>query len=136
METIVLFVIGTVLVIFNARAVIREKNSFKSQLDLKQESSEKFEIEIGKLRNEFGETIFELQKEIENLKESSFELHKHEDKNKDEKETGNSEFENYNNVKIDEIKKMIDDKVSIDEISEKTGIGKGELLLIKELYVK
>lgn len=134
METIVLFVIGIVLVIFNARAVLREKNSFKNQLDLKQESSEKFEIEIGKLRNEFGETIFELQKEIENLKENSVKLNKHGDK--DEKETGNSEFENYNNVKIDEIKRMIDDKVSMDEISEKTGIGKGELLLIKELYIK
>ncbi|MCH3964206.1 MAG: hypothetical protein LKE46_07995 [Clostridium sp.] len=134
METIVLFVIGIVIIIFNARAVLREKNSFKNQLDLKQESSEKFEIEIGKLRNEFGETIFELQKEIENLKENSVKLNKHGDK--DEKETGNSEFENYNNVKIDEIKRMIDDKVSMDEISEKTGIGKGELLLIKELYIK
>jgi hypothetical protein len=41
-----------------------------------------------------------------------------------------------NNVKVNEIKTMLDEGLSIDEISEKIGIGKGEVLLIKELYIK
>ncbi len=40
-----------------------------------------------------------------------------------------SKFENYNNVKIDEIKEMLDDNMSIDEISESTGIGKGVIAI-------
>ena len=43
---------------------------------------------------------------------------------------------NYNSVKINEIKIMLDNGLSVDEISEKIGIGKGEVLLIKELYIK
>lgn len=41
-----------------------------------------------------------------------------------------------NNIKIKEITKMLEDGLSIDEISEIIGIGKGEVLLIKELYIK
>ncbi|WP_446897139.1 hypothetical protein ACSVC9_08905 [Clostridium sp. LBM24168] len=144
MEAIVLFLIGIILIIFNIRAVFKEKNSFKNQLDSKQGSIEEFDVKIGKLRQEFGETIFELQKEMEDLKKSVDVTRNLSDNNiksdkknfNGENEDKNSKFENYNNVKIDEIKKMIDDKVSIDEIAEKTGIGKGELLLIKELYIK
>lgn len=43
---------------------------------------------------------------------------------------------NNNSVKVNEIKAMIDQGLSVDEISEKIGIGKGEVLLIKELYIK
>ncbi|KZL94156.1 hypothetical protein [Clostridium magnum] len=43
---------------------------------------------------------------------------------------------NQNNIKVTEIKTMLDEGLSIDEISEKIGIGKGEVLLIKELYLK
>lgn len=49
--------------------------------------------------------------------------------NKDNKSSGN-------NVKVTEIKTMLDQGLSVDEISEKIGIGKGEVLLIKELYLK
>ena len=42
----------------------------------------------------------------------------------------------HNNIKINEIKRMIDEGLSVDEISEKIDIGKGEVLLIKELYIK
>lgn len=44
--------------------------------------------------------------------------------------------EDSNNIKINEIETLIKSGLSMDEISEKLGIGKGEVLLIKELYLK
>ncbi len=41
-----------------------------------------------------------------------------------------------NNIRINEIKKMLDENLPMDEIAEKLNIGKGELLLIKDLYIK
>ncbi|MBP2031398.1 hypothetical protein J2Z42_000063 [Clostridium algifaecis] len=154
MEVVTLFLIGIILIAFNVRAVSKEKNSFGTQLKYKEGSVKDFDLEVGKLRHEFGETIFELQKQIENLKnekhiddkkdgiknEIDSNIDKDIGKNIDKKDESlsneNLKFENYNNVKIDDIKKMLDDKVAIEKISEITGIGKGELLLIKELYVK
>lgn len=135
MEAIILFLIGIILIIFNTKAVIKEKNSFRNQLDSKKKSTNLTDIEIGKIRKEFGETIFELQKQIESLKRSVNAENNKLDQKKDLKED-TLKFENYNNVKIDEIKKMIDKNISIDDISHKTGIGKGELLLIKDLYIR
>jgi len=43
---------------------------------------------------------------------------------------------NENNVKVTEIRAMLHNGLSVDEIAEKIGIGKGEVLLIKELYIK
>jgi hypothetical protein len=40
-----------------------------------------------------------------------------------------------NNVKITEIKKLLDHNLTVDKIAEKLNIGKGEVLLIKDLYI-
>jgi hypothetical protein len=42
----------------------------------------------------------------------------------------------YNDVKINNIKKLMDEGYSIDEICEKLDVGKGEILLIIELFLK
>jgi len=58
---------------------------------------------------------------------------------KDIKNEANSKGSNsskQNNVKVNEISMLLDEGLSVDEISEKIGIGKGEVLLIKELYIK
>jgi preprotein translocase subunit SecF len=155
-EVFVLFLMGIILIVFNAKAVLREKESFKSQLDFKKKSMEDVELEIGKIREEFGKTIFEIQEEIEDLKKNynnhnnvqvqieenkigKSEIKKDKIENEKDDFEGNEEenkFENYNDIKIDEIKHMIDNNLPIDEISKKTGIGKGELILIKQLYIK
>lgn len=41
-----------------------------------------------------------------------------------------------NNIKIGEINRLLALGLSIEEVSEKLGIGKGEVLLIKELYLR
>ncbi|GLC32369.1 hypothetical protein [Clostridium omnivorum] len=56
---------------------------------------------------------------------------------KEEKNSQNIDIKvESNNIKINEIETLINKGLSMDEISEKLGIGKGEVLLIKELYLK
>lgn len=133
MESIILFTVGIALIVFNAKSIFREKNSFQNKLNSNKDSIKDFDVQIGNLRHEFAETVFELQKQIE---ENDNGVKGNDNVEKSESNEEISKFENYNNVKIDEIKKMLDDNMSIDEISESTGIGKGELLLIEELYIK
>ncbi|MBV4426924.1 hypothetical protein [Clostridium tyrobutyricum] len=133
MESIILFIIGILLIVFNVKSIFKEKNSFQNKLNESSGSIKDFDVEIGNLRHEFAETIFELQKQIE---KNDNEVKDNYNMEKSESSEEISKFENYNNVKIDEIKEMLDDNMSIDEISESTGIGKGELLLIEELYIK
>lgn len=53
------------------------------------------------------------------------------DKHEEEYNTGTS-----NSVKIEEIKELLSQGLAVEEVSKKLGIGKGEVLLIKELYLK
>ncbi|BAH06120.1 hypothetical protein [Clostridium kluyveri] len=50
--------------------------------------------------------------------------------------SGGQERETGNNVKIHKIRELLKEGMSINEVSEKTGIDKGEVLLIKELYTE
>lgn len=163
MVPIILIIAGILLVVLNFNAVRKEKKSFQDKLNVKQNEMGNYELEIGKIRKEFAETILELQKEIEDLKkqgnedfneailsEEAFEGSEEklveeeiEDiKDNTEEESEKSENsdkaaeEDANNIKIDEIRGLLKDNISVSDISEKTGIGKGEVLLIKELYAK
>lgn len=178
MLLLILF-IGILLVILNVKAISKEKKDFNSVFKDKFDSMDDFSVEIGKLRNEFGETIYELQQEIVNLKkelknyksqndkvvtsdifEEDIELDEvfNNDKTKEitsdqvyneikinNKVTTNNTYNrkksNYNvkkksSVKYEEIDKLLREGFSVDEISEKLNMGKGEVLLIIELYLK
>jgi hypothetical protein len=174
MYIFVLFV-GTVLVILNYKAAVKDQKSFKNIMNDKSESLSDAMIEVGKLRKEFAETIFELQSEIEDLRfllnenESSKIIVNVEEKINDNKIdlTFNDEFDmslsreglidedeetvssrnqnfeekkedniNKTSIKYDEIGRLISEGYSIEEISEFLKMGKGEVLLIKELYLK
>lgn len=191
----ILLVIGVVLIILNALAIKKDKGSFASNLNDAKDNIQEFNIEIGKLRKEIGETVLDIQKDMEKMNNSIKEMQKYikinetrennskihiennkqmghnytkeknkkfnENLNKDinliknpcrHKENfnkssliskdiklnkdNNSESIEKNNEKIDEVKKFINLGMSVDEISEKMDIGKGEVLLIKELYLK
>lgn len=197
MSAILLLIIGVFLIAININAIKKEKTGFSAVLDHSQNNLKDYDVEIGKLRKEFAETVLELQKEIESLKygtstieddigiegngeEEKITININEDlvqkdnlilnKSIDEYEnnsgdnnfnenidvnkssiinyliddaseevlytTNESSSANYNNIKVDEIRKLLDNGLSVDEISEKIGIGKGEILLIKELYIK
>lgn len=199
-----LIIIGIVLIVLNVRAIKNDKNSFKNMLNSAEDNMAEFDVKIGEARREFSETILELQKEIEGLKNYikenakvsmdriennimevededeeenlallSKELYKKdvfehskvnlneenikssreesvkaednkkitekvEEKAKIEDNINNSNNKDDNNgaYKVSEIEKMLKQGLSLDDISLKLGIGKGEVLLIKELYLK
>jgi F0F1-type ATP synthase membrane subunit b/b' len=165
---IFLLVIGLALIILNVKAVNKEKYSFKTVLQVREENISEAEVIAGELRREFSETILELQKEIIELKgksqkfEASAIIAPNKEDIKSETNISVSEamdniFEkqieeipsemnesgrdikrdDYNKIiKIEEVGKMLNKGVSIDEICEKLQLGKGEVLLIKDLYLK
>lgn len=196
--------IGIILVIYSALGLKKEEKSFKSQFVQADIELDEVDVKIGHLRREFSETILELQKEIQEIKEKTYkeknnvevkdneisfnsdeekrspireenliktdieiideveETHKGEEKyefkgaiemeqtdGSDEKllidenlqiekeieEQKNNE-KNYNNYRVEEIEELINSGHTLEEISEMLNIGKGEVLLIKELYIK
>lgn len=167
-----LIIISLILIFLNIMSLKKDKNSFKGILINKEESLQNYELEIVKLRQEMGETILDIQTEMEELKEKINKLEcivKKEDavKNQynviekeniinieEQKINKNQEIynekikaknyevltdnknDNKNSVKLQEIKKLIDKGMNEEEIAEVLHIGRGEMLLIKELYLK
>ncbi|WP_406542245.1 hypothetical protein [Clostridium ljungdahlii] len=64
MVPIILIIAGILLVVLNFNAVRKEKKSFQDKLNVKQNEMGNCELEIGKIRKEFAETILELQKKL------------------------------------------------------------------------
>lgn len=140
-----------------------KSEGFTQNLSVAHDNMDKNEAEIMKMRKEMGETFYSLQEEIEDLKKYIEKLEdkivkesyeesvvqnidtldeeeailpnsqyndKKVDEHKEEVKVSNS-----NNIKIEEIKKLIDEGKDIDEIYEILNMGKGEILLIKDLYL-
>lgn len=154
---IILFLIvtGSLLIYINVKAIKKDEKSFDTVLNKADTNIEDFDIKITALRKEFAETILELQKEIYSLKDkirendnyndefkkidSSLESNKEieEQKSSYKEEIVKTEKKESNSpVKVNEVEKLIKEGYTLDEISEKLNIGKGEVLLIKELYLK
>ena len=163
---------GIVLIALNIKAVLKKNNSFDKVLKNKEDNMQEYEVEIGKLRKEFAETIFDMQKDMESLKgrldslsekELQYEVKINSDADTNINTNTNTntnidtapandknvqndiregiqkiETDNHssNNIKTAEVDKMIKEGFSDDEIAEKMKIGKGEVLLIKGLYLK
>ena len=154
----ILLIIGIALIVLNIGIIKEEKTykkeNFNENLNIAHDNMDKNEAEIMKMRKEMGETFYSLQEEIQDLKTY---IEKLEDKIEkecyekpvetviqnidtlDEEKVDESEkvkVSNYNNVKIEEIKKLIDEGKNIEEICETLNMGKGEVLLIKDLYLE
>ncbi|WP_333860430.1 hypothetical protein [Clostridium sp.] len=152
--TVLMITIGTLLIVLNLNAVIKEKKSFQYQLTVKQNAMEDYKTEIANIKKEFSEMIFKLQGEIESLryggKNPITEMMLYNDrgqkvteniaaeqsKEHEELNSSQQERENDNNIKVHKIRELLKEGMSIDQISEKTGVDKGEVLLIKELYTE
>ncbi len=114
------------------------KQEFKSALD----NTDDIKIEIGKLRKEFSETILELQKEIYEVKgvenTNSNELYKNNENKEGKKdiyiEKEDKEKDGYSS-NIETIRKLINEGKDIEEVCSLTKMNKGEVLLVKELYL-
>ncbi|MDF2884069.1 MAG: hypothetical protein K0R54_4635 [Clostridiaceae bacterium] len=152
---IALLIIGVLLIVFNIKAINEEKSSFSSKLQLKEEDLTEVMMEIGQLRQEFAETLLTVQQSVEEIKtkvenlenkqyngentkievkNASDFLHTNENESTDVLEIKENLEEN--NVKINEVEALLKENISIEEISKRLNIGKGEVLLIKDLYLK
>lgn len=141
---IVLIIIAVLLIIFNIKAIKNEDKKFKDVLDEKERSMTPSDIAIGEIRKDVAESLLEIQQDIELLKHSVAKYDKEQDKEND-KEEDNKEEQNKkeeNEEKIDEnnkvtaVIKLLSIGKDVDEISTELNLGKGEVLLIKELYKK
>jgi len=150
---ILIILAGVLLIYFNYKGLKKEDKSFLSILHNEEENISDTDLEIGKLRREFSETILELQKEIIELKEvkqynypkdNSYQL---EDNTNDENYTKidkllddeidiieeENETENQVISRMNVIKDLIDKGYTDEDICESLSMGKGEVLLIKSL---
>ncbi|SHI05542.1 hypothetical protein [Clostridium intestinale] len=150
---ILIILAGVLLIYFNYKGLKKEDKSFLSILQNEEENISDTDLEIGKLRREFSETILELQKEIIELKEvkqynypkdNSYQL---EDNTNDENYTKidtliddeidiveeENETENQVISRMNVIKDLIDKGYTDEDICESLSMGKGEVLLIKSL---
>lgn len=152
-----LIILGAILVVFNVAYILR-KEEIKGEAFSDAYGSSKTNIQEEKLiayelREEFSETILELQLEIESLKDqvsssnNSLNFKSKVPNKVDEKEEVTAKkVPKKNKVtsissqnvdsKTEKIKKLLLENRTVDEISEELSVGKGEVLLIKELYLK
>ncbi|MBB6696391.1 DUF6115 domain-containing protein [Clostridium algidicarnis] len=141
---IVLIIIAVLLIIFNIKAIKNEDKKFKDVLDEKERSMTPSDIAIGEIRKDVAESLLEIQQDIELLKHSVIKYDKEQDKENDKeeenKEDQNKEEENEEKIdennKVTAVIKLLSIGKDVDEISTELNLGKGEVLLIKELYKK
>ena len=156
---------GLILIILNVLSIKKQNKSFNGVLGNAMGNIKDDDIRIGELRAEFSESILELQSEIMCIKES-IEINdkKHgdyeakydneekvitkDDVNPDngsityiskQEEDDNrvlDEPRNNSSKKVEDIKRLFSEGSSTDEVCEILHLGKGEVLLIKDLYIR
>lgn len=137
MVTFILFLIAIILIVFNVNAVKKENSgSFTAVLKERQDNINEYDIKLGEIRKEYAENITEVQKEIEELKKQISEITKKSEVMHDKIDNGVNDQKDSpkaDDKKSEEIKKLLKEGKSDDEICALTGLGKGEVLLIKGL---
>lgn len=129
---IILLIIGILLIIVNIKAIKKEENSFHNVLKYNEKDISKIELEFGQFRKDIAESITELQKEIYQLKGVSSEQEI--EKTDEDGENVISEI-NFQN-KTERIKKLLDNGLSVDQVCKELSLGRGEVLLVQNLYKK
>ena len=146
----ILIVIGVILVVLNYKALKKDESSFSDVLKYKQKDMTEVEVEIGAIRRDIAESLTELQKEILEIKqhinfnnnvedikenlETDEELISNNLTFIDEEVDVINEIDNKN--KTEDIRELISLGLNDDEICEKLSLGKGEVLLVRNLYKK
>ena len=150
-----LILVGALLIFLNIKSLkkgnkTKDEKCFNEILKNESENMSELKMEVINMRKDFAETVLELQLDIKELKEENMALHSELlkikfDNKKEEKaleyETNKVEtikkekLYDEKDEKIEKIRELINKGINEDEICEKLSIGKGELLLIKDLYV-
>lgn len=146
----ILIVIGVILVVLNYKALKKDETSFSDVLKYKQKDMTEVEVEIGVIRRDIAESLTELQKEILDIKqhinfnnnvedikenlETDEELISNNLTSIDEEVDVINEIDNKNKTEV--IRELISLGLNDEEICEKLSLGKGEVLLVRNLYKK
>ena len=146
----ILIGIGVILVVLNYKALKKDETSFSDVLKYKQKDMTEVEIEIGAIRRDIAESLTELQKEILDIKqhinfnnnvedikenlETDEELMSNNLTSIDEEVDVINEIDNKNKTEV--IRELISLGLNDEEICEKLSLGKGEVLLVRNLYKK
>lgn len=157
---LLLIIIGVSLILLNLNAIKKEDNSFSSILKREESTANRdYDVEIISIRRDLAESILDIQKEMEEMKKSiknignSDKLAENYSENiKVDDIIINDKVNNIENQnvaviseidftsskkkinKVDEVKSLVENGFSDEEICEKMSIGKGEVLLIKGLF--
>ena len=144
---VVIIFFGICLIIVNIISIKKEKRPFNSVLKYKEENMTEVNLELAALRKDFAETILELQTDIVELKKRIDILEGKETiaiQNSEQEPILNSskdinvKDDVINDINMDSksnrIKELIDLGLSDDEICEKLSLGKGEVLLVRNIY--
>ncbi|MGM9974656.1 MAG: hypothetical protein ACI33K_11520 [Clostridiaceae bacterium] len=141
---VLIIVLGLILIISNYKKVFNEEISttFSNELNMKKE--DELSLRLIELRSEIGESFLIEQQEIEELKTKIDKLYedisylKGEIKDIHLDKTISKRLKNkkdsVDNIKVEKIRELLADDMSIEDICHITGAGKGEVLLIKELF--
>lgn len=144
----IMIIIGSLLIILNINSINEEKNSFSNTLKNEEKRDDRdYDLEIISIRKDLAESLLDLQKEIEVLKEEINEIKDKNynfDNNKDNNidvisdinfnnKINSQEFINDKNVNV---KLLLDKGKTDEEICNELNIGKGEVLLIRSLLKK
>ena len=145
----ILIVIGVILVVLNYKALRKkDETSFSNVLKYKQKDMTEVEVEIGAIRRDIAESLTEIQKEILDIKqhinlnnnvedikenlETDEELISNNLNSTDEEVDVINEIDNKN--KTGTIRELISLGLNDEEICERLSLGKGEVLLVRNLY--
>ena len=146
---VILILIGFIFIVFSYISMKKEKNldinddkkednSFKSILRNNERDLSDYKFELGVLRKDIGESLNELQQEILEIKKALNLFNEKDLINEDRYDTKvhNSINENYykESSKASNIRELLKDGLTDEEISEKLSATKGEILLVKGLY--
>lgn len=156
-----LIFIGLILVILNVLSIKKGNKSFNGVLGNAIGNVQDNDIIVGELRREFSESILELQSEIMDLREimeknnitvkniserpiyrdnvkTNIEVPELEVNYEDDnvKIYEKIKDKNSKSKKVDEIKRLFSEGLTLEEIAEIMHLGKGEVLLIKDLYIR
>ena len=144
----IMIIIGSLLIILNINSINEEKNSFSNTLKNEEKRDDRdYDLEIISIRKDLAESLLDLQKEIEVLKEEINEIKDKNynfDNNKDNNidvisdinfnnKINSQEFINDKNINV---KLLLDKGKTDEEICNELNIGKGEVLLIRSLLKK
>lgn len=146
---VILILIGFIFIVYSYISMKKEKNldinddkkednSFKSILRNNERDLSDYKFELGVLRKDIGESLNELQQEILEIKKA-LNLFNEKDlinENRYDTKVHNSINENYykESSKASNIRELLKDGLTDEEISEKLSVTKGEILLVKGLY--